>query len=443
MAPSFSIITATWNRGRHIVPTIRSVLQQSFTDYELLIVGDHCDDDTEAAVRPFLSERVRWMNLPQRSGNQYGPNNAGIEASRGRYIGYLGHDDVWTPNHLAAIHRVFTDNPDVGFAVSGCICYGPPGSGFHVVSGMFDGDEAKFTDFFPPSTFAHIREVPAIIGQWRAPTGIKAPPDCDFLLRAAAAGLRFASTGELTVHKCATGSRYLAYANPESDEQALFLRMMGSSSFDDFVAAVIAQTRKSGRYMALKYPDYGAVPDGHYHAQLEVGRGIARPPLVRLDGEAVVRQDDKARLVDWAGLVTRDGTAYRWSGVNPRPRMMLPLTGRGRTRMRFVVHGASDAGVLDKLRLSVNGEPVPWRFHRRHKSGKRGIVECHAELKADDYSVVEFDLTGGIPLEDLVRCADGRPERIALGDVRLRAAHVHGLRKYVPRFVRSIWAAAR
>src|SRR4030095_5903858 len=123
MAPVFSIVMAAYNRGRHIVPTIRSVLAQSFTDYELLIVGDACDDDTEAMVRPFLSDRVIWRNLETRAGNQFGPNNAGIEMARGRYIVYIGHDDIWAPDHLAALNRAFSGAADIAFAVAGCICY--------------------------------------------------------------------------------------------------------------------------------------------------------------------------------------------------------------------------------------------------------------------------------------------------------------------------------
>src|SRR5215813_11113082 len=111
MPPVFSIVMATHNRGRHIVPTVKSVLNQSFEDYELMIIGDGCDDDTAAAVQPFLSDRVKWLNLPKRSGSQSVPNNTGIQQARGRYIAYLGHDDLWSPGHLVALQRTFIDNP--------------------------------------------------------------------------------------------------------------------------------------------------------------------------------------------------------------------------------------------------------------------------------------------------------------------------------------------
>ena len=50
-APLISVVMATWGRGRHILPSIRSALGQSFRDFELLVVGDACTDETEAVVR--------------------------------------------------------------------------------------------------------------------------------------------------------------------------------------------------------------------------------------------------------------------------------------------------------------------------------------------------------------------------------------------------------
>ena len=64
------------------------------------MVGDACADDSEQVVAAFGDPRIRWHNLPENCGNQYGPNNAGIAMARGRHIAYLGHDDIWLPDHL-------------------------------------------------------------------------------------------------------------------------------------------------------------------------------------------------------------------------------------------------------------------------------------------------------------------------------------------------------
>jgi glycosyltransferase involved in cell wall biosynthesis len=419
MQPTFSIAMAVYNRSRHIVPTIKSVLQQTFADFELLLVGDGCTDDTAEVVKPFLSERVIWRNLAPGAGNQYAANNAAIEMARGRYIAYLGHDDLWAPGHLAALQRTFLAHADAWVVASGCVCYGPPGSGRHLVTGLFSGDEAKLQFFFPPSSFAHRVELTRAIGPWRAPDTVKPPVDADLLLRAAHAGLAFTSTGEITVHKFATGGRYLAYAKQDSQEQALTLRMMAEPGFDAFVAELLAHAERTGT-VGLRYPDYTSVAEGHHHRQITITRGIRRPPIANLDGHAIMLPDPNSRGYDWNPPRWSAGRWACWSGANPRPKMLIPFTARGATRIRFGIHDASDDQVIPGIRLKINGESVQARIRRNAGQPRRAVLQCEAHLPATDPTIAELDLTGGTALEHLVRCVTGRPERIALAAVSLR-----------------------
>src|SRR5262249_28181342 len=100
-SPLVSIITATYNRSNVLQYTIASVLRATFADWELLVVGDACTDDTEEVVSAFHDPRIRFFNLAQNVGEQSGPNNAGCQYARGSYIAYLNHDDLWLPGHLA------------------------------------------------------------------------------------------------------------------------------------------------------------------------------------------------------------------------------------------------------------------------------------------------------------------------------------------------------
>ena len=120
-APFFSIVLSTYGRGRHIGPTIVSLLGQSCADFELIVVGDGCDDETEATVRSFPQERIAWRNLPHNTGSQSFPNNEGISAARGAWIAYVGHDDIWAPDHLEALAATIAADPAVDFVVSGCV----------------------------------------------------------------------------------------------------------------------------------------------------------------------------------------------------------------------------------------------------------------------------------------------------------------------------------
>jgi len=101
-APTFSVIVATYNWSAALRLALASVLEQTEHDFELLVIGDHCSDDSEAVVRAFGDSRLVWVNLERNCGSQWGPNNTGLSMARGRYIAYLGHDDLWAPGHLRA-----------------------------------------------------------------------------------------------------------------------------------------------------------------------------------------------------------------------------------------------------------------------------------------------------------------------------------------------------
>ncbi len=66
-------------------------------------MGDCCTDDTQEIVASFGDPRIRWHNLTQNSGNQAGPNNAGLKMARGEFTAYMHQDDLWFPEHLEVL----------------------------------------------------------------------------------------------------------------------------------------------------------------------------------------------------------------------------------------------------------------------------------------------------------------------------------------------------
>jgi glycosyltransferase involved in cell wall biosynthesis len=102
-APLISVITATYNWSSVLRYAIQSVLWQTLQDFEMLIIGDGCTDDSAEVVASFHDPRLRWHNLPENSGHQSVPNNTGLAMARGKYVAYLGHDDLWYPTHLASL----------------------------------------------------------------------------------------------------------------------------------------------------------------------------------------------------------------------------------------------------------------------------------------------------------------------------------------------------
>ncbi|HET6621899.1 MAG TPA: glycosyltransferase family A protein [Dongiaceae bacterium] len=419
MTPLFSVVLATYNRGRHIVPTIASALRQNLADFELIVVGDCCTDETEAAVRSFGDARIAWRNLPERAGSQSTPNNTGIGLARGRYIAYLGHDDIWAPDHLNTLQQCFAAYPEASFAVGGCVFYGPAGSGRYHLHGLFEDEQAPLRHFFPPSSIAHRRQVPDLIGPWRQPGELRQPIDLEFMQRAFHAGLRFVSSRQITVHKFAAGHRYLSYMRQESQEQELLLRMMSQPGFADFVAAVRRRVEGSTGCEQSQIPDFSSAEPGEAARNAWKAKGILRPPLQPLAAKTRLRHESAGRALDWGPLQRSDGPRRRSSGPNPRPKLLVPVTSAELVDLHFHLLGASD-GVLERLRLSVNGNPVPVSVAAHAKRPGTRVIRCTARLNARDYSIVQFDLTGGMPLDELMRSVSGVKCQIVLGAVWLR-----------------------
>src|SRR5258708_16148280 len=99
-SPLVSVIIPTYNRGNVLSYAIRSVLWQTLQDFELLVIGDGCTDDSEQVVTSFGTSRIHWHNLPENTGEYSTANNLGLKMARGRFVAYLGHDDLWHPDHL-------------------------------------------------------------------------------------------------------------------------------------------------------------------------------------------------------------------------------------------------------------------------------------------------------------------------------------------------------
>jgi glycosyltransferase involved in cell wall biosynthesis len=416
--PFFSVVLPTYGRGRHIEPSIESVLGQSFDDFELIVVGDGCVDDTEAVVRSFRSEKITWRNLPRNSGSQSFPNNEGIRASRGRWVAYIGHDDIWAPNHLERIFQTAAPTEMLDFVASGCVFYGPPGSEEYYVTGLFDDAEAPYKHFFPPTSISHRRDVTTRIGGWADPRAVKSPADNEFLLRAAHAGLRFASTGEVTVHKFAAGHRYLSYLRVRSDEQREFLRnLTRPAGFD--IDGIIRKSKENGQYMLFQYGDYSGYPDGYLFEQNLKRKGITRPALRPLLERVRIEQTDEPRGLDWHDMEIA-GKRYRWSGPNPRPKILIPYTGR-HARLSIEVVFKNPKVRLEALVLYVEERPVRCTI----ETGPAGVSHVVADipLHSDDSTVLTVDAPIFRPI-DFGLGEDRRKIGIAVSDLVLEPIEV-------------------
>jgi teichuronic acid biosynthesis glycosyltransferase TuaG len=101
MQPIVSIITPAYNSSNFIEETIQSVFDQTFEEWEMIIVDDNSSDDTVSIAKRFAKEdsRIKIIELSENSGPATARNVA-IELSRGRYIAFLDSDDLWDPVKL-------------------------------------------------------------------------------------------------------------------------------------------------------------------------------------------------------------------------------------------------------------------------------------------------------------------------------------------------------
>lgn len=99
MAPAVSVIIPTYNRALLLQKAIQSVLDQTFQDFEIIVVNNYSEDNTIEVVKSFKDERIKIINI-RNNGIIAKSRNRGLEESRGNYIAFLDSDDMWLPEKL-------------------------------------------------------------------------------------------------------------------------------------------------------------------------------------------------------------------------------------------------------------------------------------------------------------------------------------------------------
>jgi GT2 family glycosyltransferase len=100
--PKITIIVAAYNRGPVLSRVLRTAIAQTETRWQAIVVGDACTDDTGEHIAALADDRIRFANLPERFGEQAGPNSVGMALATSPYVAFLNQDDYWLPDHLAS-----------------------------------------------------------------------------------------------------------------------------------------------------------------------------------------------------------------------------------------------------------------------------------------------------------------------------------------------------
>lgn len=191
-SPLISVLLPTHNRADVLPFAIQSVLAQTVQDFELLIVGDGCTDNTVEVVNSFNDSRIQWFDLPKAPNFGYANRNLALKSARGTFIAFMAHDDLWLSDHLEILLKVFEDDK-IEIAYSRPLWVIPQGA---IVPGTFNLNYQPMLEKFlnkerseiPASCFMHRVECFHKYGYWNE--GLTIAGDLDLWSRIIEGGER-------------------------------------------------------------------------------------------------------------------------------------------------------------------------------------------------------------------------------------------------------------
>ena len=112
MKPFFSVIIPTYNRSNNLRLTISSVLEQTYSNFEILVMDDGSTDDTDKVVASFNDKRIKY-SWASNFGGPSRPRNRGIHLAVGNWVCFLDADDWWTKNKLQVCYDSISKDVDL------------------------------------------------------------------------------------------------------------------------------------------------------------------------------------------------------------------------------------------------------------------------------------------------------------------------------------------
>ncbi len=120
MSPKVSVIVPVYNAEKFLGETVESILEQTYQDFEIIIVNDGSTDKSAEIIKSLDDERI--ICIYQKNQGVSAARNKAILQSRGEYIALLDHDDLWLPEKLEKQIPVLDGNSEVGLVYSDCYC---------------------------------------------------------------------------------------------------------------------------------------------------------------------------------------------------------------------------------------------------------------------------------------------------------------------------------
>ena len=116
---TFSVVIPAYNREKEIAKSIRSVLNQTFPDFEIIVVDDGSTDKTCEVVQSIKDNRIRCIRKENAGASS--ARNTGIAEAKGLYVSFLDSDDEWLPTMLEKQYEKFSNDDSIGFVYSNIV----------------------------------------------------------------------------------------------------------------------------------------------------------------------------------------------------------------------------------------------------------------------------------------------------------------------------------
>jgi glycosyltransferase involved in cell wall biosynthesis len=140
--PEISVILCSYNRAEYLNKCIDSVVNQTFSNWELVLVDDGSQDNTFEIVNAYIEEYPHIRYLKHQNKKLGYAKNAGIQASFGKYIAFLDSDDAYKSNHLDSRWKYMQAHSEVDL----------------IEGGFFSEEEIFVADYFKPGETINLRE---------------------------------------------------------------------------------------------------------------------------------------------------------------------------------------------------------------------------------------------------------------------------------------------
>lgn len=261
--PRVTVVIASYRWPEALRLSLQTALDQTVREIEVIVVEDGRDRSSKKVVEELGDPRVRWMRLLRNSGSQARPNTVGRRKARAPVVAYLGHDDLWAPNHLETLlDALAREDADIAHAMTVMPSY--------PVAHLAGRTPATDREHAPPSSIAHLRDSPRV-GEWPPDARGLLPVDYELMFRSRALGATVAATGVASVLKIPAARDLYAFRSRDVSQHREIAASLAADP--EFIARLADQAMADGSSGNLVRPEPKVSP-GELSAYGRRNRGL-------------------------------------------------------------------------------------------------------------------------------------------------------------------------